>query len=226
MKNRILLRTTTVVVLCAMMGCATDSQRTKTQGTAIGATGGAIVGGGLGFLTAVLKGDTKHAGKYVAVGAGAGAVAGGVIGYNWGKRVALRKEKYASEEDFLDASINNAQDCTVAAQRENMYLRQQVAALKDQTDGLLAQYHSGQVSRGDIEKAHQEIQRQKAAAQDQVAHIDQAIANAQNEKRQAQGGAADKLSSLDNEIAALKTQKTALSARVSDYAKISNRLAV
>src|SRR6266852_3957822 len=83
-----------------LAGCATDRGQTQAEGAGVGALGGAA----LGALTGYALGGAKGA----AIGAAAGAGVGAGAGYVYGTHVANQKEKFAREEDYLDAVINSA----------------------------------------------------------------------------------------------------------------------
>jgi len=131
-------------------GCAaTDRQATEGEATATGALVGALIGG--------IIGDSK---KGVAIGAAVGAIAGSV----YGKHVADKKEEYASNEDYMNAVIAEADkvvkaakehratleaviaerqvelarlnDKSLNAQEENEELKARLAQVKEQTEKL------------------------------------------------------------------------------------------
>lgn len=118
-----------ILLIFSLAGCATDQQRTKTQGSAFGAGVGAVAGGALGALVGALTGNAENIGRFAAIGAGVGLLAGGVAGYNWGENVARKKAEYANAEDYLDASIADARATTEAAASENAVLRDDIASV-------------------------------------------------------------------------------------------------
>lgn len=105
-------------------GCANtrDGRNTQAQGTAIGAIAGALLGAALGAAT----GNRNAIGQYAAVGAGAGAVAG----FAYGTRVAARKAKYRSAEQWLNAEIALAKQSNSRAYAYNASLKNRIAALE------------------------------------------------------------------------------------------------
>lgn len=130
------MRVTALVLCLSLAGCATDQQRTKTQGTAIGAASGAGLGAGLGALSAIVTGDRGNIGRNAAIGAGAGLIIGGVFGYQWGKRVAFNKEQYRTSEDRLVANTQQASKALAAAAQENSALRGEIAELQKRIEQL------------------------------------------------------------------------------------------
>ena len=116
-------------------GCANikdDSTRTKTEGTMIGAGAGAVVGGLVGYLVGGEKGAL--------IGAGVGAAAGAAGGYAYGDHVAGQKEKYAKEEDWLDACVVEAKKTNQDLIAYNQTLTQQIADVKKETAALRKKY--------------------------------------------------------------------------------------
>jgi uncharacterized protein YcfJ len=127
--DRLMKTSAAIMILISLSGCANDQQRTVTQGTAIGAVGGAIAGAGLGALTglAVGGGNTQSIINGMIIGGATGAAAGGYAGYKWGQQVAIRKSEYASSEAYLQANIAQAQLVTAAARKENAILTSKIA---------------------------------------------------------------------------------------------------
>lgn len=133
-----------LALVWGLSGCATmsDDDQTKAQGTAVGAIGGAILGGGLGILAALASGgssDQIMAGAII--GGVAGGMAGGVAGYQYGMAVAQRKAYYRESEDFYLAEIAEMEANTLALQSANQQLVREVNALekrKSELDRALA----------------------------------------------------------------------------------------
>ena len=216
------------LLLCfALSGCATDQQRTKTQGTVIGAVGGAVLLGGLGALAGVLSGNRDNVARYAIAGAAAGAALGGVAGYNWGANVAREKAAYANTEDYLDACIGDTRAATAAAQRQNQSLRNQIAQLNAQSQQALVAYQQGQVDRQYLAGASAAVQERRADVQQKAQNLTQQIAIERNALAQARTkGSSAKLQQFNNEIRALSAQKAELQAHNQELASISNRLGV
>ncbi len=128
-----------VLMMCMMsLGCTTtgssqDAQRTRNEGTAVGAGTGAVLGGLIGAL---VGGDSKGA----MIGAAIGAVAGGAAGYAYGDHVASKKAEYAKEEDWLDQCIASAQKVNQDTLAYNEKIRSDIAILDTKTKQLQQQY--------------------------------------------------------------------------------------
>jgi uncharacterized protein YcfJ len=112
-----------VIVLVLLTACATDQQRTRTQGTAAGAVGGAAVG--------ALIGGKGAAGK--------GALVGAAIGLLAGDAVAKKKAAYAQREALLRGSADRAQQLAQQLRQQNEITTVQIAALGKDIKRLKAQ---------------------------------------------------------------------------------------
>src|SRR5262249_40287738 len=132
------------LLLClALAGCETDQQRTKTQGTVFGAAIGSALGAGLGAATGALTGNSQNIVSGAIIGGITGATLGGVAGYQWGTRVAYKKEQYKNSEDRLRLNISRASEVGATAARENDILRRQIASLNEQLRQLSAKSAAG-----------------------------------------------------------------------------------
>jgi chromosome segregation ATPase len=118
-----------------------DSQRTKTEA--------AVLGGLLGGLIGLATGDEK--------GAAIGAVLGAGAGYVIGSEVAKRKEKYASDEEFLDAEIARTAEFNETARAQHGRLRKEIAALDRETLELQAQYRQGNATRAQLSEKKRDL---------------------------------------------------------------------
>ena len=211
------------ILVFAMAGCATDKQRTQTQGTVLGATGGAILGGLGGFAVAALKGDSKHAGEYIVAGATAGAIAGGAMGYRWGTTVARKKAEYANSEDYLDACIGDARSLRTQAEKENQRLAGEVDNLDKQSRDLKVQLSQGKVTQQELATKKQAVDSRRAVVQKEIQRISEEI-KIQREAI-AQGAGAKKVGDLHGEVVALQQQKSQLEQYNQKLSQISNRCA-
>ena len=103
------------VLLFTLSACATDQERTRTEGAAAGAVGGAAIGALIGG-----KGST-----------GIGALAGGAIGLLAGDAVARQKAAYAKREAALRNSANRAEQFAQQQRQQNTATLVQIAALRN-----------------------------------------------------------------------------------------------
>lgn len=120
---------------CASMN---DRDKTVTQGTAIGATGGAVATGGIFYAIGKIFGLSD---RQSAVLATSGAVLGGVLGAQWGRgwgeSVVKKKEAYARTEDYLNANINQTNSRVKTLNSANKMLSGQIQSLKNQRAQLV-----------------------------------------------------------------------------------------
>jgi DNA repair exonuclease SbcCD ATPase subunit len=98
-----------------------------------GGAAGAALGAGLGALTAYITGGD------IAKGAIIGAAAGGAAGLVAGVSVAKQKEKFATEEAYLDACAKEAAQNNEEARKANEYLRGYVSDMQLRIKELKAQ---------------------------------------------------------------------------------------
>lgn len=123
-----------VLLICLLIpGCAgmSDQNRTKTEGTAVGAVAGGLLG--------MLIGKEQ--------GAAIGALAGAGVGYLVGNEVAKRKQAYASNEEFLDAEIAGTREFNVTAVTYNQKVSREIAALEKESRSLRTRYDQGKVEK-------------------------------------------------------------------------------
>ena len=115
-----------------------DDDKTKTQGTVLGALTGAVVGGGIGALTGLMTGQGRAEDIIIGaiVGGMAGGVAGGVVGYQHGVEVARRKAQYRSSEEFYVSQIQEIDATTQQMKKVNANLSQEVRYLSQRRHEL------------------------------------------------------------------------------------------
>ena len=123
---------------CFLSGCATDAQRTQTEG----AVAGAAIGAGIGAIA-----GGKEA---TVVGAAAGTVIGGIVG----SKVAADKAEYARREDALRASAERANLLAEATRQHNTTLTAQLAELQKNVQRLRTEKMSA-TARKNLTLAHQ-----------------------------------------------------------------------
>jgi len=104
-------------------GCATDQQRTRTEGATGGAVLGALIGAALGGRNGAIAG--------AAVGAGGGALVG--------NSVAKKKQGYAEREAALRDSVVRSQALAAQTRQKNTQLSGQIAELQRNIQSLQAQ---------------------------------------------------------------------------------------
>ena len=133
-----------------LSGCATmsDDDKTKAQGTFLGAVSGIIIGGGLGALTGLaVGGSTEDVLAGAIIGGVTGGMAGGVAGYQYGMAVAQRKAYYRESEDFYLAEIEEINANTQAIESANQRLTREVAGLEKRKSALDRALADGEIER-------------------------------------------------------------------------------
>ncbi len=214
----VLLFTLTIVSGCANI--KDDSDRTRAEGTATGA----VVGGVLGALVGqALGGDTGS----TLAGAAIGAAVGGTAGYAYGDHVAGQKEKYASNEDWLDACIADAQKTNAEIMAYNRDIRNQIALLRQDTNALRQKYVDAAVRKTKLQNKKKEVDTLLKSANNELANAKtelEALDSVVVEARQS--GQNDYAVSLDSEIEILKANIRELEKRTEELASMSASMAV
>jgi uncharacterized small protein (DUF1192 family) len=222
-------RIVSLILLFALTDCSTDQQRTRTEGTVIGGVFGAILGGVAGAGIAAATGNSDHIGEYAAAGAAGGALLGSIAGYNWGTSVARKKEQYVRAEDYLNACINDAQKCAQAAQKENQFLRDQIAQLNQEVQRLQVNYQKGRATRQNLVAQAEAINKRRADVQQKIQHVGDQISSARQALGEAglgTGTSQKRIEVMRSEIAALSAEKVKMQAQNQQLARISGRLGV
>ncbi|MDR2726826.1 MAG: hypothetical protein LBC10_02385 [Deltaproteobacteria bacterium] len=221
--NRIVALVIVVSLLgVPLSGCTNikdDSTRTKTEGTLAGAGLGAAIGAGIGALAG--------GGRGALIGASIGATVGGLGGLLVGTHIADQKAKFASEEAWLDACMQRAEQTNTKLKEYNQELTGQIASLDKETKQLQTAYAAKKVDiaqlvaeRKKIEGKIQENAQLIAGIEQEIAGQQKVLANAQASKK------SDESALLDAEIAALKRQKTTLEESNKQLAAMSARISV
>lgn len=215
-----------VLTMCVMsLGCVStgttdDGQRTRNEGTAVGAGTGAVLGGLIGAL---VGGNSQGA----LIGAAIGTVAGGAAGYAYGDHVASKKAEYAKEEDWLDQCIASAQKVNQDTIAYNKKITNDIALLDTKTKELEQQYANKKASKqtllaekknidAAIKTTAEKLDRAKFELDSQT----QAIAQVQGKDTTGQSKA------LDAEITKLETLIAELEQHSQDLAGLSSRMSV
>lgn len=204
-----------VLVLALLPGCATmsDQNRTKAEGTGVGA----VVGGLLGYAVG--------GGRGAAIGAALGAGAGFLVG----NEIAKRKQAYANTEDFLDAEIANTKEYNKTAVAYNAKLSKDVAALDKESKALRAKYDKGQVDKKALAAKSDALQKKiddSKKLEDNLAkelEVQTAILAEEKKSRPADD---QYIVRLEKEVAALQKNLDKLREGSSQLAQIDQRLSV
>lgn len=195
---------------------SSDATRTRREGAAMGALVGSLLGYALG-------GDNRTTSTLVGAAAGAG------VGYLVGNEIAERKQKYATEEDFLDSEITSAREYNDTATAYNDQLREEIVQLEKRTGLLESRYRAGMASRDEVKAEKASLKEQIASADkvydDLKKEYDIKVAVAE-ERKQAKGGDDVYVQQLEDEISSLKENMDQLQAQSVQLAQIDERLTI
>lgn len=211
MKRIIRLLFSTVIIV-SLTGCTnqpdmTDSQRTKAEGTGVGAIGGALLGS--------LFGGKK--------GAAWGAALGGVAGYAYGSHVANEKEKYARKEDWLNACISSAKKVNKNTRSYNAKLSREISKTKK----LVSLYKQNKVSKEKVRAQKQLIDKERKNAKNVLKNAQNELHAQQNVLKDSKKTAnASETQRLEREISTLKQQIKTLKSNTNALASMSALAAV
>ena len=209
--KRIILVSLSTAVIVSITGCGqpnmTDSQRTKAEGTGIGALGGALLGSFIGGSD----------------GAAWGAALGGVAGYAYGSHVANEKAKYARQEDWLNACISSARKVNNDTRNYNAKLSRKIA----DTKRLVSLYKQNKISKSQLRAQKNLIDQERKTANEM-------LKNAQNELKAQQGvlrdakkmGKQAEAARLEKEISIMEKENRTLKNQTNTLASLSALTAV
>jgi DNA repair exonuclease SbcCD ATPase subunit len=201
-----------------LAGCATDRERTQAEGTGAGA----LIGAGLGAAIGALAGG----GRGAAIGAGAGAAAGALGGYALGTHVANQKEKFARQEDYLDAVIASAQQTNEQTQQYNAALRNDINALDRETTSLVQQYNRKVLAKVALQKEEQRLAAKISEAQKQLQKVGRELDIQRQVLAQERGQAPEHLKRLQTQVTELERNKAELEQHINRLASLKTRVAV
>jgi chromosome segregation ATPase len=193
-----------------------ESQKTTAQGAGVGALLGAAVGGVIGHQSG--KGAT---------GAVVGGLLGAAAGAAYGNHVAGKKAEFASQEDYLDAVLAQAEKVRDDTQQQNQALRTEIASLEKQVATTLETYARNQSSRADALELKQQLEQKLAAANTGLQGITDEI-RVQKEVAANEAGNIDseRLARLEKTIGELEAQKAELTAQTEQLADLGSRISV
>ncbi|MDL2267276.1 hypothetical protein LJC46_04725 [Desulfovibrio sp. OttesenSCG-928-G15] len=206
----------------SLWGCANikdDKTRTKTEGTLVGGGLGAAIGAGIGALVGGKKGAL--------IGAGIGTGVGAAVGFGVGTHIANKKAEYASEEDWLDACISEAQKSNEILKEHNRELSAELKTLEKQTAALQKSYASKKSTKAQLSAEKKKIdqrlknsQQMASAANTEIQEQGKALADARSSGKKAQAA------KLEAQINSLKKQKQQLEDNNRKLTAMSSRLSV
>ncbi|MFZ2171023.1 MAG: glycine zipper domain-containing protein [Methylococcaceae bacterium] len=199
-------------VFCSVLvsSCATQSQQTKTEGTAIGCATGAIIGGLAGWA---ISGNATGA----AIGAGAGGLTGCAGGYLYADNLDNRRKELAGKENDLDAQIKYVTDVGNDTQQYNQDLKSKIADFDRKVSELQSEAGSQESARKELEH---EINAERQQSQQASAKLQKAL-NTSKAFRSTQG---KQSAELDTEIKKLENDLEQLQKNSNALASLSQRI--
>ena len=209
-----------VFFLIATLSCGCANLQTE-QGQ--GAAGGAAIGAGLGALVGYLVGGEKGA----LLGAGIGAAVGGAGGYAYGNHVAGQKAKYASEEDWLDACVAEAQLANLDLSNYNKGLSKQVTDAEKEIVALKKKQKNAKTRQAKLQEKQAEVTQMLASNNNKLQRAKKEL-----EAQQYVTGEATKIqksdhaSTMNGEVENLKANIAELEKRTKALASLSASMAV
>ena len=204
-------------------GCANikdDRTRTQTEGGLVGAGAGAAVGAGIGAALGGRRGAL--------IGGLIGLVAGGIAGTAYGTHVANKKEAYASEEAWLEACLDEAQQQNAALKEQNEKMVAEIKRVDNHTAALKKSYDSRLIDKKALRAETKRINKSISANQEFIQRVDFEIENQQLIAQELSTNVerSDESALIEAEIAELKRQKEQLEETNEQLAAMSSRISV
>jgi len=199
-------------------GCA-NMQTESGQGAAAGVAIGAAIGAGIGALIGGKRG--------AALGAGIGAAVGGAAGYTYGNHVAGQKAKYASEEDWLDACVGEAQLANLDLKIYNKGLAQQVTDAEKEIVALKKKQKNAKTRQAKLQQKQAEVEKMLASTTIKMEGAKKELEAQQYVTGEAtKSQKSDHATTLNGEVEELKANIVELEKRTKALASLSASMAV
>ena len=212
-----------VSLVMPLGGCANiqnDGTRTKTEGTLVGTGAGA----GIGALLGLAIGQNTES---TLIGAGLGAVLGGLSGFLMGNHVADQKAKYASEEAWLDACIDDSRKNNKEIAEYNRELGKEVAAMEKKSKTLAAEYKQKKQKKSTLLAEKESVDDQRKELKKSIASLEKRLSKDKDVAKEArESGNNKEAAAMDKEIAKLEKQIAQMKEYNRKLASISVRMAV
>lgn len=218
------MKKTLITLICLIFlltGCAnmTDSQKTKTQGTGLGAAGGAAIGALAGQL---FGGNTKA----TVIGAGIGAAVGGGAGYLYGNHVANKKSEYASREAYLNACIASVRQVNNDTRQYNVSLKNEIRGIHNDVNRMIASYKKKKIRRSALQKEKNKVEAKLAQAEEKLKRARDEVAIQRGVMNQEKGKSQRELAKLNKEVARLEGNIAELEQQTDTLASINQRISL
>lgn len=215
-KGTILIVFFLIATLCC--GCAnlqTEQGQGAAGGAAIGATIGAVIGG-------IIGGE-----KWALIGAGIGAAVGGATGYAYGNHVAHQKAKYASEEDWLDACVTEAQWANLDLSIYNKGLAQQVTDAEKEIVALKKKQKNAKTRQAKLQEKQVEVSQMLTSNNNKLERAKKELEAQQYVTGEAtKSQKSDHATTMNGEVEDLKANIAELEKRTKALASLSASMAV
>lgn len=210
-----------VILLAGLLaGCADMSDRTRTLLEGIGV--GTAAGAGLGAAIGALAGGKSGAWK----GAMLGGIAGALVGYGVGSHVADQKEKFASDEEYLDAVIQNAREANEQTKAYNAHLSDEIKKLDQETALLVSQYNQKKVTKAALDNEKERLEAKLTESEKVLQAVKDELAIHKRVLAQEKDQSQDQLNALQEQIAELERNRAELEQQVDTLASIKTRVSV
>lgn len=143
-----------------------DFDQTIAEGLISGAILGGLVGAGIGALA-----NSKNRGKGAAVGAGIGAASGALLGTGGALYYANKKEKYAKEEDALDAVLADLKTQNGKLEELVSTTRTVVASDMQKLDEVKADLDAKKISAAEAQRRLEGVSQNEKLLQNTIASL-------------------------------------------------------
>jgi chromosome segregation ATPase len=140
--------------------------------------------------------------------------------------VANQKQKFAKEEDYLDAVIVRAHQMNDQTQQYNASLRDEVNALDRTTASLVQQYNQKAAAKVALQKEEKRLAAKISEAQGQLQKVGRELEIQRRVLTQERGQAPDRLKKLQTQVTELERNKAELEQQINRLASIKTRVAV
>jgi hypothetical protein len=223
MKKLICLFLTITVISFCFTGCATtggDRQQTQQEATAVGAGVGALLGALVG---AAIGNDSMG----VAIGAAVGGIGGAIAGQAYGTHIANEKEKFASEEEWLNECIASAEKINKETRLYNQALASEITDLDNQCAQLSEKYKHKSVTKQSMSTKKGQIDAKKTEVEEKIKRVQFEVENQEKVLADAnKKGKTGYAETLNEKISALNQQIKELESHTEALASLSQRMAV
>ncbi len=192
-----------------------DGNRTRVEGTALGA----LLGAGLGVA---LGGDAESA----AIGAAIGAAGGFALG----NEIAKRKKRYKTKEDLIAGESTHLSNVLQETKNTNQALRKDIKQYKKEVKGLKAKLKQNKAQKNSLKHIKTKIDQRHSNTQKSLQAVNNELKTTQAlyDDTQKTAGSQDKksLKTWQGRIKQLKAQKVQLENNTQQLQAVSNTIAL